>query len=317
MKLNIFPGYENHVLGQLVGDNEELQKRRKAQGEAIISYELPEGMTMEDKVIAGADGQDMIIRIYTPANLPEGAPMIMDIHGGAFVGGNLEIDNARCIALASRVGAVVVGVDYRRSVGGVHFPTPLLDCRAAYLWMIENAASLGCDGSKIGLHGCSSGGNMTEGLALYLRDHNEQTPCLTVLNGATFSPAIEETMSFQQLIQLKMGPDNKALSAEAAYLGGYDGTQPSYYAFPALAPDLGGLGAHFIIAAEYDTLRDSEISYAERLMRSAVPTDLYMAGRVGHCFTSAPHPFTDQTHELIATAFKREFGMLDSLKKEV
>ncbi len=317
MKINVFPGYENHVFSQLVGDNEELKKRRKAQGEALMSYELPEGMKMEDRVIPGGIGQNMNIRIYTPEDLPEGAPMILDIHGGAFVGGNLDIDNARCIALAGRVGAVVVNVEYRLSVNGVHFPAPLLDCRAAYLWMIENAAALGCDGSKIGIHGSSSGGNLAEGLTLYLRDHNEQTPSLTVLNCATYSTALEETMSFQQLIQLKMGPDNKALGAEAAYLGGYDGTQPSYYAFPALAPDLGGLGAHFVIAAEYDTLRDSAVSYAERLMRSGVPTELYVAGRVGHCFTCTPHPFTDLTHDLIAMVFKRQFGMMEGLKKEV
>ena len=124
-------------------------------------------------------------------------------------------------------------------------------------------------------------------------------------------------MSYQQLFDIRMGPDNKALGAEAAYLGGYDGTQPSYYAFPALAPDLGGLGAHFVIAAEYDTLRDSAVQYAQRLMRNAVPTELYVAGRVGHCFTCAPHPFTDLTHDLIAMMFQREFGMLDGLKKEV
>lgn len=317
MKLNVFPGYENHLLSQQVGESEQLTKRRQAQGQALMSYQLPADMKMEDKVIPGGDGQDMNIRIYTPAGLPQGAPMILDIHGGAFVGGNLDIDNARCIALASRVGAVVVGVEYRLSVGGVHFPAPLMDCRAAYLWMIENAAALGCNAAKIGIHGSSSGGNLSEGLALYLRDHNEQTPALTVLNCATYTPAIQETMSYQQLIDIRMGPDNKALGAEAAYLGGYNGTQPSYYAFPALAPDLGGLGAHFVIAAEYDTLRDSAVQYAQRLMRNAVPTELYVAGRVGHCFTCAPHPFTDLTHDLIAMMFQREFGMLDGLKKEV
>ena len=317
MKTNIFPGYENHLAANTVGDSEELQKRRQAQGKALMSYELPEGMKMEDRVIPGGDGQDMNIRIYAPANLPENAPMVLDIHGGAFVGGNLDIDNARCIALAVRIPAVVVSVEYRLSVGGVHFPAPLMDCRAAYLWMKDHGAELGADGSRIGIHGSSSGGNLAEGLALYLRDHNEQTPALTVLNCATYTPAIEETMSFQQLIQLKMGPDNKALGAEAAYLGGYDGTQPSYYAFPALAPDVGSLGAHMIIAGEYDTLRDSALDYARRLLNSGVPTELYLGGRLCHCFTCVPHPYTDLAHDVIAASFQREFGLLDHLKKEI
>lgn len=316
MNLIPFPGYENHIYGQMRGDSEELQRRRKEQGEAMMAYQLPEGMRMEDRVISGGDGQDLNIRIYVPANLPEHAPMVLDIHGGAFVGGNLDIDNARCIALATRIPAVVVGVEYRLCQNGVKFPAPMLDCRAAYLWMKDHASEYGADGQKLGIHGSSSGGNLAEGLALYLRDHNEQTPCLTVLNCATYSPALEETTSFQQLFQLKMGPDNKAMGAEATYLGGYDGTQPSYYAFPALAFDLGGLGPHFIIAAEYDTLRDSGVSYAQRLLRSGVPTEVFVAGRLAHCFSCVPHPYTDLTHDLIAASFQRDFGLLDHLKKE-
>lgn len=320
MNIKPFPGYENHMLSYTVGDNEELQKRRQAQGQALMAYELPEGMKMEDKVIPGGDGQDMNIRVYIPKDLPANSPMVLDIHGGAFVGGNLDIDNARCIALATRVPAVVVGVEYRLCTpggGAVHFPAPLMDCRAAYLWMKDHAAELGADGSRIGIHGSSSGGNLSAGLALYLRDHNEQAPSLTILNCATYTSAIEETMSYQQLYQYKMGPDNKAMGAEAAYLGGYDGTAPSYYAFPALCHDLGGLGAHFIIAGEYDTLRDSAIAYAAKLLRNAVPTELFVAGRLGHCFSCAPHPYTDLTHDLIAASLQREFGLLDHLKKEV
>lgn len=319
MKLNIFPGYENHLAGNLVpvpDEPKDMQSRRMAQGKALMSYFLPEGMTMEDKVIPGGDGQDMKIRVYTPKDIVKNAPVVMDIHGGGFVAGSMDTDNARCIALAVRIPAIVVGVEYRVSVpGGTHFPRPLMDCVAAYKWLTEHAGELGADSSRIGLHGSSSGGNQAEGVALYLRDHNIQTPSLTVLNCATYIPGIEETMSFQQLVQLKMGPDNKALGAEATYLGGYDGTMPSYYAFPGLCPDVGGLGPHMIICGEYDTLRDSGLDYARRLLNAAVPTELFLGGRLCHCFTSCPHPYTDQIHDLIATSFKREFGLLDDLKK--
>ena len=318
MNIHPFPGYENHLLSYLRQDSEQLQKRRAAQGQDLLAYTLPEGMSMEDRSIPGGDGQALNIRIYRPANLPPNAPMVMDVHGGAFVSGNLDIDNARCIALAVRIPAVVVSVEYRLCGStGIHFPAPLMDCWAAYHWMRNHAGELGADKTKIGLHGSSSGGNLCAGLALYLRDHNEPAPALTVLNCATYSPAIQETMSYQQLFQLRMGPDCKALGAEAAYLGGYDGTQPSYYAFPALAPDLGGLGAHLIIAGEYDTLRDSALQYAQRLLANAVPTELFLAGRVGHCFSCVPHPYTDLTHDWIAACFQREFGLLDHLKQEV
>ena len=51
----------------------------------------------------------------------------MDVQGGGFVGGNLDIDNYRCIALATGTPAIVVSVDYRLAAsGGVHFPQPLI-----------------------------------------------------------------------------------------------------------------------------------------------------------------------------------------------
>ncbi len=319
MKINTFPGYENHIASNMADkSNEDVARRAKAQVEAMIAYELPEGMTMEDKFIPGPDeGQELQIRVFTPANLPEKAPMILDIHGGGFVAGTVAIDNARCIALASRIPAIVVSVEYRLAgKDGIAFPKPLEDCHAAYMYLHEHADEFGGDAEKLGLHGSSAGGTLAAGLALYLRDRNEIQPALTVLNCPAVDLDIDSSLSMHRYIELKMGPDKKAIGAEAAYLGGYNGFAPSYYAFPKYCPDLGGLGSTMVIVAEYDTLRDSGLDYAQRLLKAGVPTELYQAPRVGHCYTSAPHPFTDLTHDMMAMSFKREFGQLDGLVKQ-
>lgn len=318
MKLNTFPGYENHIASNMAEkSSDEVARRAKAQVEVMISYELPEGMTMEDRFIPGPDqGQELQIRVFTPANLPEKAPMILDIHGGGFVAGTVAIDNARCIAIAERVPAIVVSVEYRLSgKDGIAFPKPLEDCHAAYLYLHEHADEFGGDANRLGLHGSSAGGTLAAGLALYLRDRNEIQPALTVLNCPAIDLDIDSSYSMHQYMDLKMGPANKAMGAEAAFLGGYNGQIPSYYAFPKFCPDLGGLAATMIIVAEYDTLRDSGLAYADRLLKTGVPCELYQAPRVGHCYTSAPHPFTDMTHDMMAWSFKREFGLLDDLRK--
>lgn len=317
MELKSFPGYEDHLFSNLADGSEETLARKKAQGQAMMAYELPEGMTMEDRTIPGPEeGQELLIRVFTPAGLPEKAPMILDIHGGAFVSGTVAFDNARCIGIAERVPAIVVSVEYRLcGATGYSFPVPLEDCHAAYMYMHDHAEEFGGDPECMGLHGSSAGGTLAEGLALYLRDHNEPMPALTVLNCPTFDTAIEETFSFQQLTQLKMGPANKAFGAESAYLGGYNGQQPSYYAFPAFCHDIGGLGPTMIIAGEYDTLRDSAWNYGQRLLRAGVPMEFFLAPRLGHTFTAAPHPYTDFVHDMMAWSFKREFGLLDELKK--
>ena len=69
------------------------------------------------------------------------------MHGGAFMFGDLDMPEADWTAreICARAGAVVVSVDYRLAVGGVHHPVPLDDCVAAARWLRDSAAELGVD----------------------------------------------------------------------------------------------------------------------------------------------------------------------------
>ena len=265
-------------------------------------------MKMEDRTIPGGDGQDMTIRVYTPVSLPEQAPIIMDIHGGGFMRGNLNIDSYRCIALASGTPTIVVSVDYRLSApGGVHFPQPLMDCYAALNWLGEHGGELGGDPKRIALHGTSAGGNLCAALALYVRDHGGPDLSLVALNCPVLS--MENTCSKQQYPQFALGTPVKREGAECVYLGGFDGNIPSYYAFPGYCTDLSGLPPHYIVVGEYDTLRDDGIHYAVRLLQTGVPCELIVAPRVGHGFCVVDHPLTHWVHKGICGSMRREFGM--------
>ncbi len=311
---NPYPGYENQFKSYLRDGTDEIKAAAAANGQAMMTYTVPEGMTIEDKMIQGPDeGQELKIRIFTPKT-DKKIPAVIDVHGGGWVAGSVDLDNARCIALASRIPAILVSVEYRLSGPEFHYPQPLMDIHQAYMWVLDHKEELGCNG-QMGLHGSSAGGNIAEGLCLYLRDHKEQMPELACINCGCYTTGFGEDYAFNQNFPLRMGPDQKAYGAENAYLGGYDGTVPSYYAFPGLCHDLGGNCPHLIITAEYDTLRDDGLKYAMRLLKVGVPTEIFSGARVVHCFTAAPHPYTDLTHDLIAMAFQREFGMLDFLKK--
>ena len=244
------PGYEDHFYSQLREDSDRVKKAQQAQGKALMSFNKPEGMTIEDREIDSVEGDHKVhIRIYTPAGLTGKSPVILDIHGGAWVGGNLEIDNQRCAQLAIRVPCVVVGVEYRLcTTPDVHFPMNLNDVYAAYTYCRDHAEEIGGNG-MVGTHGSSSGANLAGGLALYLRDNNEPAPALTVLNCPPLNIDFNEDYSYHQNFELRMGPDAKAIGAENAHLGGYlkglGGKMPSCYAFPYYAGDVGMLDAVF------------------------------------------------------------------------
>lgn len=303
-----YPGYENHLRSYFKDDSAETQAAKEAQGKDMMTYEIPEGMKIEDRKIPGTEeGTELVLRIFKPES-EENLPVIMDIHGGGWVGGNLDIDNSRCIELAKRTPAIVVGVDYRLTTKEVCFPAPLLDCRTAYLWICEHADEIGGDKSRVGVHGTSAGANMAAGLALYLRDHEEQEPALTVMVCPQVSLDVTSTYSFQQFPELVMQPAKKSQCPEHLYVGGYNGNPVSYYAFPGECKDLQGLGAHCIVAGEYDTFRDDGIEYAQKLYRTGVPCELFVAPRMGHGFLTVHHPFTDLVHDYICSSFRREFG---------
>ena len=74
-------------------------------------------------------------------------PALVWLHGGAFVGGDLDMPEADWVArqICDRAGAVVVSVDYRLAVGGVTYPVPHDDTVAAVRWVRDSAADLGID----------------------------------------------------------------------------------------------------------------------------------------------------------------------------
>ena len=122
------------------------------------------------------------VRVYEPATGGADRPALLWLHGGAFMFGDLDMPEADLTAreICTRAGAVVVSVDYRLAVGGVHHPVPLDDCVAATRWLRDSAADLGVDPDRIHVGGASAGGNLATALTLRLRDEDDWQPASLV-----------------------------------------------------------------------------------------------------------------------------------------
>ena len=298
-----YPGYEGHVANIIGYGNQESVSMADLQS-AIKGYSLAEGTTMEDISIDSKDHRKIKLHIIKPASLPEYAPMILDIHGGGWVSGDVSIDNFRNIYLAEHTPCIVVAVEYTLASETVHFPIPLEDCIEAYKWLYNNGMKIGGDIHNIGLHGTSAGGNLACGLLLWARDHNLPLPKLTVLNCSVFT--FEPTQSKKDLGSIGKGGGTPP---EYLYCGTTDPKEVSPYAMPAYMEDLSNLPPVSVIVAEYDPLRDEGIDFAYRLLKAQVPTELIVAPRVSHGYCSVPGKITTWTHDGICASFRREFGM--------
>lgn len=133
-----------------------------------ISYTLEDGLRRyRDIEYAIVDGyRPLLLDLTVPAYEPQPVPLIVFIHGGAWLGGskNLrsrDVDDRR--ALMERLfeeGYAVATVQYRLS-GEATFPAQLHDVKAATRWLRSAAPALGLDADRIGSVGESAGGHLS------------------------------------------------------------------------------------------------------------------------------------------------------------
>jgi acetyl esterase len=266
-----FPLLEGISSFQEFFENPALADRRRA-FEEHPGYDVPAVATRADQA-PGPHGP-VPVRIYGP-DPASNAPCLVWMHGGAFIGGNLDMPEADWVAreLATRAGIIVVSVDYRLCTGGVTYPVPHDDVVAATRWVRQNASSLGVNASQISIGGASAGGNLAAGAALKLRDEDSWLPAHLILGYAVAHPVIPPPAVSLAALMEEVPPILRFLPADTQsinrnYLGGAI-SRADGYAFPALAA-LEGMCPTLVLNAEYDDLRTSGEAFSAALALAGV-----------------------------------------------
>jgi acetyl esterase/lipase len=244
------------------------------------------GVVVEDHDIAGPDGNRVHVRTYTPEAGAAPRATLLEIHGGGFITGSIEMQHAFGVNVARSLGIKIAVVEYR--LAPEHpFPAGIEDCYAALKWLHDNASDLGVDTSRVAIGGQSAGGGLSAGLALLARDRGEVSLCFQFLGIPELDHRLE-TPSMRAFIDTPMWSRPQAVRSWQAYIGD-DRTNVSPYASPAIATDLTGLPPAYITAMEFDPLRDEAIVYAMRLMEARVPVELHVFPGTFHGSALATH----------------------------
>lgn len=233
------------------------------------------------QLIEGPAGS-LPIRIYRPNGLPRG--LVLYLHGGGFVVGDLECYHNVCCNLAARAGCTVVAVDYRLAPEAP-FPAAVDDCYAALEWVAGNRKILGGDGQGIAVVGDSAGGNLAAVMALLARDR--QGPPLAFQ--ALLYPVLSARPGLYPSYE-KYGTGYVLTRATIDYFShlyfGPSAEAPDYRGAPLLAEDYRGLPPALVQVAGYDPLHDEGIAYAERLTAAGVPVSLVDYPGLSHGYIS-------------------------------
>ena len=74
------------------------------------------------------------VRLHRPDGVSQSGAALLWIHGGGYVMGTAQQDDAVCRRFARELGVTVAAVDYR--LAPEHpYPAPLEDCYAALTWL--------------------------------------------------------------------------------------------------------------------------------------------------------------------------------------
>lgn len=286
---------------------------RKAAAEALAMLAaVPEpGVVWEDFTL-DAPGRDIPVRLYRPDVQTADHPMMVYMHMGGGVIGDLETCHAFCAMIAKAIAAPVLSVDYR--LAPEHkFPAGLEDCLFAYEWALKNAGTYGAPAGEASLGGDSMGGNFAAIISQEMRREHKPVPSVQMLvypatdlvnelpsktlYGECY-PLTTDTMDWFMEHYLPDGQDRSDLRLS-----------------PALeARRLDGLPRTLIATAGFDPLVDEGAVYAKKLKGAGVPVDYVCYDSLAHGFTAfmAISPAAYKACEDIASRLATAYEALSS-----
>ena len=245
-------------------------------------------VTFSDLQIPAAT-QTIPARLY---HCPQGTqrPLIVYLHGGGWVIGDLDTHHHFCLALSAASDCSVIALDYR--LAPEHpFPAPQDDCLTATEWLAAHALDLTpCNGQLL-IAGDSAGANLATCLCLELGQSSRQK----IVGEMLIYPATDHysagSASYVEKAKGQLLTSNLMIWFWDTYLEKRTGAEPEVQrAFPQRSNDLASLPPTLLITAENDPLRDEGRTYAEQLKQAGVPVSYHHFANAEHGFACSAGP---------------------------
>lgn len=256
----------------------------------------------KDHAIPSRDGGYHIpARSYRPSSTPadQELPIFVYYHGGGFLFGTLESENAASSRIALATNTVVVNVCYRHTPEYV-YPTAWHDSEDAFEWIFANPQEFGGDASQIVIGGVSAGGQLAAALAQ--TKCREQAPSFRSIKGQVLMiPCLAHPDGYGPLLAQMKSPEISSykenenapilpLSRFRMFIsllfpdGPPSQDDRRYNVSTAPPSEVKDLPPTTFGIAGLDPLRDEGLLYAKLLTESGVATST-------HVFKGSPHGF--------------------------
>jgi len=211
----------------------------------------------------------------------EKAPVFFDLHGGGFVLGSADMDEAMNIEFNRQVGCKVISIDYAKAP---EFPYPVAvnQIYAVIKHVCENAERYSIDTQKMALGGHSAGGNLSTVICMKAKKAGNFQFVCQVLD---YPPLDLATNPLEKPRPKGSIPPSMALMFNACYVDPAQAKDPYVSPVFATQAELEGLPPALFILAGKDSLHDEGLEYCEMLKAAEVLTEC-------HDYPNAVHGFT-------------------------
>ncbi|QCB97880.1 alpha/beta hydrolase [Arthrobacter sp. PAMC25564] len=261
----------------------------------------PDVHNAEDHTLTGYDGGNFKVRVLVPNDKPNAVLVYM--HGGGWVLDDIEGYETLGRQLATKSGAVIVLVNYRKAPEHP-FPTPVEDAWTALKWTGENVERFAGARVPLFVGGDSAGGNLAAVTAIRARDNAGPELAGQVL----LYPSTDSDFSRASYLE----PENQSfLTTEfMQWFWNLYLPEPALRIQPEASPlrtgSLAGLAPALVVTAEHDILRDEGEAYAARLEESGVNVEHHRWPGQMHAFFSMVNvlPASADVMNLVANSIR-------------
>ena len=263
---------------------------------------------VSERMIPTRNGETHLYVFYPESADKEALPLVINLHGGAFIKGFGIMDLKFCADMCSKMKCVVVDVDYK-TAPEKRYPYATEECYDAVKYCYENPEEFRVDKSRIAICGHSAGGNLAAAVCLMNTEREEFQIKFQFLDYPATDLYTEAALKKHAYVYPRLNPINCA-GFMSVYIDREDTLLPT--ASPVFAPSymLEKLPPTMMFTCELDPLRDEGMEYARKLHEAGVPVTAKHFKRSEHGFlvlkTGEEHALAGKMlFEALELAFRR------------
>lgn len=209
------------------------------------------------------------------------APIFFDLHGGGFILGSADMDEAMNLEFVKQVGCKVISIEYAKAPQ-FPYPAAVNQVYAVIKHVFENAERYAIDREKMAIGGHSAGGNLSAVTCLKAKKEGEFRFVCQVLD---YPPLDLATSPMDKPNPKGAIPPKTAAIFDACYIDPSQAKDPFVSPVYAAQAELVGLPPALFILAGRDSLHDEGVRYCDMLKAAGVVTECYEYPNAAHGFT--------------------------------